>query len=199
MARILGQAHDRLGAERHWCVLVLGQPRQYRKPARERALAEASDGLDPDGLLGCLEEPLQASERERGMVGPKHPQAAMEHGGGRLADRSRGRRCSPRRQVLPWARVPCRQAARARPAWPRTGFVSTRSRSVPPAVAGGIPPAFARPPTESPRNGSMGRGRTEKPARARGLPAVANRAGPRAGPAAEQAPGPSNGRSRSAC
>ena len=83
MVRILGQSGDRLGADRLGGGCVAGDPGQHRESARAAALRQAAHRLDPDRLVGRVEEPLQEPDRQRGMVGPEHPQAATD-------DRGRG-------------------------------------------------------------------------------------------------------------
>ena len=187
MDRIIGQARR---SPRHGATLARACPRPARASTANRPGSGLWHRVRTASIRtvssGAVEKPLQASERQRGMVGPQHPQAALEHGGGRLGIGQEGDNVVLAGHFVPGIRAPCRPAARVPPAWPRTGSVSARSRPAPPAIAGEIPPADARRPTGSPRSGSMDRDRPGKPARAHGLPADPSRAGSRADRAAGQ-------------
>ena len=118
-----------------------------------------------------VEEPPQAIERQGGVVGPEHPQAALEHRRRAFEDRSRGRRCSPRRPVRPWdcAVLP---SSRSRAASVASNSFRVAAVEASPASNCGrncLQPMLADP-LDRREVDRAGRGRPGIPAAAHGLP-----------------------------
>ena len=153
---------DRLGAKRNRRIRIVGQLAPGSRIARGAGSGTSFEPLRSERPRSRA----SASRRKRSIVsagwsGRSILSACCTYRRRRSGVLQRAQR-SPRRRFRPAGRVSCRRAARAPPAWPRTGLASRPSRPAPLPVAGGTPSVDARPPTGSPRNRIRGSGSDKK-------------------------------------